>query len=117
MYYFPILLKISKESVNLTIQFYLPTVCLVGLISKEFSVRSLALCQILTYTTRKSTHNVNFWHLPSVVVTGFEVPARVVVSKADVVAVDTTPVTIIIIITFQESKISGCFSKGNVTMS
>ena len=97
MYYVPVLLKIPKESFNLTIQFYLPTVCLVGLISKEFSVRSLALCQILTYTTRKITHNVHFLHLPSVVASGLEVPARVVVSKADVVAVDTTPVIIITI--------------------
>ena len=46
---------------------------------------------------RKNTSDTYFGHLPSVVASTVEVPAKVVVSKASVVAVDATPGIIIII--------------------
>ena len=51
----------------------------------------------MTNATGKNTSDVNVGHLPAVVASTVEVPAKVVVSKAAVVAVDATPGIIIII--------------------
>ena len=51
----------------------------------------------MTNATRKNTSDFNIGHLPSVVASTVEVPAKVVVSKAAVVAVDATPGIITII--------------------
>ena len=96
MYYVPVLLPIPKEPLNLTIPIYSSTVCFDGLLIKRIFSRIVALSRILTNATGKNTSDVNVGHLPAVVASTVE-PAKVVVSKAAVVAVDATPGIIIII--------------------
>ena len=97
MYYVPVLLPIPKDPLNLTIPIYSSTVCFDGLLIKRIFSRIVALSRILTNATGKNTSDFNVGHLPSVVASTVEVPAKVVVSKAAVVAVDATPGIIIII--------------------
>ena len=91
------MLKIPRKSFKVTIPIYSFTVCFDGLLIKRIFSRIVALSRILTNATWKNTSDVNVGHLPAVVASTVEVPAKVVVSKAAVVAVDATPGIIIII--------------------
>ena len=91
------MLKIPRKSFKVTIQIYSSIVCFDGLLIKRIFSRIVALSRILTNATGKNTSDVNVGHLPAVVASTVEVPAKVVVSKAAVVAVDATPGIIIII--------------------